>query len=349
MKAAIYYGPYNLKVEDIKLHEVGDLGAIVKIRASGICGSDLHPYKQKWERYSTGIVIGHEYAGDVVEVGSKVKDVKVGDRVFAKAMLPCFECDFCKKEDYMHCRSAKSGGVWGLHGGFAEYIWLPIAMLDKTVFRLANTMSYQDGALVEPIGVGTYVVNRAEPAHSDTVIVLGAGIIGLGAIAKFKDLGVSKLMTSDISEKRLKAARELGADILIDATKEDVIKRVMQETSGKGADIVVEAAGKPATFLQAIDMVRPDGKMAVVATYEESFDFNPSLARPGMPMTSLVRKGVRLIGCLGGDWAGGFDLIKRGKVKDKQVVSHVFPLDKIVAAFEMQMNARESIKVMIEP
>jgi threonine dehydrogenase-like Zn-dependent dehydrogenase len=222
-------------------------------------------------------------------------------------------------------------------------------MLDKTVFRLANTMSYQDGALVEPIGVGTYVVNRAEPAHSDTVIVLGAGIIGLGAIAKFKDLGVSNLMTSDISEKRLKAARELGADILIDATKEDVIKRVMQETSGKGADIVVEAAGKPATFLQAIDMVRPDGKMAVVATYEESFDFNPSLARPGTPMTSLVRKSVRLIGCLGGDWAGGFDLIKRGKVKDKQVVSHVFPLDKIVAAFEMQMNARESIKVMIEP
>jgi L-iditol 2-dehydrogenase len=295
------------------------------------------------------MAIGHEYAGDVVEVGSKVTSVKVGDRVWGTALKPCFKCERCQAEDYLQCKDLKAGGINGLHGGFAEYVWFPVVLLDRNVIKLADTMSYQDGALIEPIGVGTLAAKRTGAKAGDVAIVLGAGIVGLGAVAKLKDMGVSKLMASDISEKRLKAAKALGADILIDAAKEDVVKRVMDETSGRGADVVVEGAGKPATFLQSIDMVRPFGTIGVVATYEETFKFNPSLARPGMPMTSLVRKNIRMNGCYGLDAHGSFDLIKRGKVKDKQVVSHVFPLDKIVEAFETQMNARDSIKVMVEP
>lgn len=348
MKAAIYYGPGDMKIEEIARPKAGERGMVVKVRASGICGSDLHPYKQAWERYKTGIALGHEWAGDVVEVGPKAPDVKVGDRVWATGFQPCFECEWCKKEQYRLCPKRKAAGL-EINGGFAEYVSVPVILINQNVFKLTKSMSYQDGALVEPIAVGTGLVKKAEPQLSDVVVIQGAGIIGLGALAKFKDLGIPKAIVSDVSEKRLKVAKELGADILVNPKNEDLIKRVMKETANQGADIVVEAAGKPITFLQSIDMVRPEGKIMVVATYEESFMFNPSLARPGMPMTSLVRKAIHMIGCYRADTPSSFELLKAGKVKASQVVSHVYPLEKIKEAFEMQMNAQESIKVMIEP
>ncbi|MBA7617510.1 putative zinc-type alcohol dehydrogenase-like protein YdjJ [subsurface metagenome] len=286
----------------------------------------------------------------MVEVGAKVTDVKLGDRVWGTALLPCFKCEWCQRKEYIRCPNVKVGGIWGLHGGFAEYVWFPVILLNRNVVKLAETMSYHDGVLIEPISVGVGIVKRAEPKTDDVVVVLGAGIIGLGTVVNLKALGVSKVIVSEVSEKRLQVAKELGADILINAGKEDVVKRVMDDTSGRGADIVVEVAGKPVTFLQSIDMVRPDGKIMIAATYEESFEFNPSLARPGMPKTSLLRKAIRMFGCYGGgNFQGSFELIKAGKVKDKQVVTHVFPLDRIKEAFETQMNAKESIKVMIEP
>ena len=210
-------------------------------------------------------------------------------------------------------------------------------------------MNYHDGALIEPTSVGTAVVKKAEPRAEDVVVVLGAEMVGLGTIAKFKDTDIPKLIACDVSEKRRNAAKILGADITVDPTKDDVIELVMKETSGIGADIVVEATGKPITFLQSIDMVRNDGKIMGSAIYEESFEFNPSLARTGKPMTSLVRKGIRMIGCYDPDIPASFELIKTGKVKAGQLVTHVFPLDKIKEAFETQMDAGESVKVMIEP
>ena len=235
----------------------------------------------------------------------------------------------------------------GLHGGFAEYLWVPVVVLPQedtdivpNVIKLPETMSYQDGVLIEPINVGAGVVKYAEPKTSDVAVVLGAGTIGLGTVVNLKAKGVSRILVTDISEKRLQAARELGADLVLNPAKEDVVKRVMEETSGKGADIVVETAGKPVTFLQSIDMVRRGGKIMMAGLYEEPVEFNPNL---------LVLKAVRTIGCSDAHFAESFELMKAGKVKDKQVVTHTFPLDRINEAFETAINTKESIKVMIEP
>ncbi len=349
MKAAIYHGPRDIRLEEVDDPKPGDMGMVIRVRAAGICGSDLAPYTQAWIRYTTGNALGHEYSGDVVEVGSKVTDVEAGDRVWATAMLPCFKCEACQREDYFGCRDVKSGGVWGLHGGFAEYVWVPVVALNRNVFKLTDNMSYQDGALVEPVGVGTGTVRRAEPNSSDTAIVLGVGPVGLGVVARLKDLNLPKVVASDVAAKRLATAKELGADVVINPTEEDVVHRVMEETPGVGADIVVEAAGTPETFLGAIDMVRRDGKVMVVAVYKHSFEFDPSRTRPGMIRNNLVRNNVRMIGCAAMDAQSSFDLISGGKVRDSQVVSHVFPLDKIVEAFETQLDSKETIKVMIEP
>jgi len=343
MKAAIWHGGRDMRIEEVERPKAGDDGMVIKVRAAGICGSDLHLHRYSLDEiapYITGIALGHEYSGDVVEVGAKVTDVKVGDRVWAYGRVPCFECEWCKRKEYLQCPNLKYSGIMA-NGGFAEYVWHPFIGLNEIVIKLPDTMSYQDGALIEPISVGAGAAKDAEPKTGDVVVVLGAGSVGLGAVAKAKALGVSKVIASEVSAKRLKAAKELGADVVINPAEEDAVKRVMKETSGKGADIVIEAAGKPVTFIQSIEMARAFGKVMLVALYEQSFEFNPSPA---------IWKRVRMQPApWPQDFSGAFELIKAGKVKDKQVVSHTFPLDKINEAFEAQRNAKESIKVMIEP
>jgi len=349
MKAAIYHGPGDLRVEEIDDPKPGNVGMVVRVRAAGICGTDVHAYRSDRIQYATGKVLGHEFSGEVAEIGPEVTDIKVGDRVWAISMLPCFQCEACQRGEYFRCRHSKGGGISGHDGAFSEYTWVPVAALNRNVIKLDDHLSYQDSALVEPVGVGTGAARRADPRSTDTVVVLGSGLVGLGAVATLKDMGVARIIASDISERRLTAAEGLGADVLINAGEERAVERVMEETSGRGADIVMEAAGIPATFLQSIDMVRRDGKVMVVATYDEPFEFDPSLARPGMRMSSLVRKAVRMFGCYGGDSFGAYDLIKRGRLTADQVVTHTYPLDKIETAFRTQMDVKKSIKVMIEP
>lgn len=348
MKAGILHGPGDIRVEEVDRPELGDDGIVIKVRAAGICGSDLHPYRVASQAPSHDRKAhGHEVAGDVVETGPNVRDVKVGDRVWAWPFLPCFKCAFCEQKNYWACTNRKGMAGNGMHGGFAEYVGVPAVVVPQedtrivpNVIKLPDSMSYQEGVLVEPISVGSGVAKYAEPKAEDIVFILGAGIIGLGTVINFRASGVSKIIISDVSEKRLAAARELGADIVINAAKEDVAKRVMGETSGAGADIVVEVAGQPATFRQSIELSRRHGKVMLVGIYEEMVSFSPNV---------LVLKALKTIGCIDAHFAEGFEIMSAGWVKDSQVVSHTFPLDRIRDAFEAALNTQESIKVMIEP
>ncbi|MCP4224713.1 MAG: zinc-binding dehydrogenase [Actinomycetia bacterium] len=169
---------------------------------------------------------------------------------------------------------------------------------------------------------------------------MGAGLIGLGVVMNLKAAGVTKIISCDISDKRLKAAGELGAHVLINGDTEDVLAQVMKETGGRGADMVLEVAGVPKTFHQAIACVRRGGRISVVAYFEEPVDFRPH---------HLINKGVRIQPGGGGNFLDSFDLVKSGAVKEEQVVSHVFPLDKISEAHETAIDTKGSIKVMIAP
>jgi len=246
------------------------------------------------------------------------------------------------------CARRKSAGV-EIDGGFAEYIKVPFVALNQNIFILTPEMSYWDGALMEPLSVGTGVVKKLNPRPSDIAVIQGAGIIGLGVLAQMKAIGVTKVIVSDISEKRLIAAGNLGADILVNPKKDNVVDRVMKETSNKGANLIIEAAGKAETFHQSIEMVCREGKTMVVAYYDEPFMFNPSRSPSGSEWNSLVSKAIQILGGPIPDMAGSFEFIKSGKIKAEQVVSQIYPLEKISEAFQMQMNPYESIKVMLEP
>jgi len=348
MKAAVYNGLRDYRIEEVDDPVAGEDGVVVKVGAAGVCGGDLHAYKDMhMERPPGRLVYGHENAGEVVEVGKNVEGVAVGDRVFAEAFGFCFQCDACKQKNYFACSSGlRIAGLSSLNGGFAEYLWVPVVFknpqtgLPTNILKLPDTMSFNEAALVEPINIGSGVVTGLAPDPDATVLVMGAGMIGLGTVMFLKSAGVSKIISCDISDMRLKAAGALGAHILLNAEREDVLARVMKESSGAGADIVIEAAGVPETFHQAIASVRRGGRISVVAYFEKPVDFRPHL---------LINKGVTVRPGGGGNFFDAFDLVKSQAVKEDQVVSHTFPLEKINEAHETAIDTKNSIKVMIDP
>ena len=339
MKAALFYGPHDFRVEDVDKPVAGDFGVVVRVRACGICGSDLHFYERGGVRVKPGTIMGHEFSGDVTEVGKFVKDIKVGDRVAAASLIVCQECYWCKSGHFSRCQNLQMGG-FDFHGAYAEYAPVPLAVLDQTVFKIPDNLSYEAGAIMEPLGVGAYSAIRAEATPGDIVVIFGAGMIGLSTLAAFRAMGVGKIIVSEMSPKRLQTAKAIGADIIIDAGAENVPLRISQETNGRGADIAVECTGLRKPFLQAMGVLRIDGKLMQVGVFDKAFEFNP---------VTITGKNLRVIGCLGGDYAAALKLLTSGKIDASNFITHEFPLEKITEAFNKQLDSNESIKVLIKP
>jgi len=354
MKAATYHGAGDIRVENVSDPELEVDGILIKVKACGICGSDLHPYKigglVEAGLIQPGLIMGHEFSGDVVAVGANVTDIREGCRVTAASILPCRECESCRKGEPSRCLNMMVLG-FQMPGAFAEYVSIPLAILNQTVFLLPEEISYEEGATIEPLSVGANTARRAEPRREDIVVVLGAGMIGLCVLQSFKEMNVAKVIVSEVSNKRLEVARATGADITINAAEEDPVLRIREITSGIGADIVAECAGAPTTFQQAIEMVRgsmqqafeiehPDGKIMLVGVYEEPVQWMPIM---------VINNSVRMIGCFSGGFAPAIDLLKTGKVSTMPLITHEFSLDQAKEAFETQLRTDESIKVLIKP
>ena len=339
MKAAVYYGPHDLRIEDVAEPECGNNGIVVRVKACGICGSDLHFYQRGGAKVKPGTIMGHEFSGDVVEVGEAVSGIKAGDRVAGTSLMLCGKCHWCLSGQYALCQDIGMGG-FDFPGAYAQYAPVPLAVLGQTVFTLPPGLSYEAGALMEPLGIGIFAAKRAEPVRGDTVVVFGAGMIGLSAVAAFRSAGVARLIVSEIAPKRCRAALSIGADTVIDPGTEDFMLRLLHETAGKGADIAVECTGLRKPFLQAMKILRIDGKLMQVGVFDTAFEFNP---------VTITTKNLRVIGCLGGDYAASMQLLGTGEIDTNHFISHVFPLSGIREAFETQADTGVSIKVMVKP
>jgi threonine dehydrogenase-like Zn-dependent dehydrogenase len=385
MKAGVYYGAKDIRPEEIVMPQITDDDVLVKVKSAGICGSDLHAYREgKFSR--PGWVMGHELAGEVVEVGKNVKGIKKGARVIpmgggGHGPKSCGTCFWCLRGMPQYCEQMKGGrkpcgkckncleGKWwlcdemvrymgvgyGKYGGYAEYIPVWNARLNENIFPLPDNMSYDDGASVEPLrGVYPWIA-LAKPQPYDTAVVLGLGTIGLMTLQVLKQM-VSKVIVSEVSQKRLQIARELGADVVIDATKEDPIQKVMEITgtgrsgSGKGggrADFVMECSGSGICLQQSLDMTRAGGRIVLVGLFEKQVTIDPN---------KIIFKDLKLISSQGPETRSTPDIIIRGindissgKLKVKPLISHEFSVDKIKEAFDMQCNSAESVKVMVKP
>ncbi len=334
MKAAVFHGPRDIRIENVPDPKLEPESILVKVKACGVCGTDLHIYKLEKR---PGIIFGHEFSGDVVKVGAKVKDIKEGERVTGFAFRPCGQCHWCKQGQFNRCSSMAVMGDT-LPGALAEYVLIPFATPGRTVFRLPDTFSYEDGALVEPLAIAVRAVRRAQRQNENTIVVLGAGFIGLGIIQLLKSMGVAKVIASGRRARRLAMAKESGADLVIDAAKTDPLAAVREATNSLWADIAFDCAGSPATFQQAIDMVQNGGKVILVGEYEQPVTWNPTI---------VVNKSLSLIGTWAGHFPGAIEFLQIGQAKVRPLITHRFPLDHAKEAFETQLNAPEAIKVLV--
>jgi threonine dehydrogenase-like Zn-dependent dehydrogenase len=348
MKAAVYVEPGLMEIREVPVPEVGPMDALLKVRACGICGSDLHSYKLGFY-VEPGQIMGHEFVGDVVEVGSAVNGVEPGTRAMGFTIGICGTCYWCQSGSLGNCPQAfKNSTGYGKPGAFAEYVKIENALPGLTFHPIPDKMSDEEAATLEPVSVAAFTVEMTGAKEGDKVAVLGAGLIGNATMQAFKSVPVEKVVVSELSPLRIRMARELGADAVVDAANEDVLERMKEELGvgpyhfGEGAmaDIVVDAAGGRDTFAQALEIVRSAGTVALVGLPEGDQVVNT---------TKIVHKSPRIIGCLGAIYPKAIELISEGKVRTQPLITHTFGLDDINEAFSIQMDASQSIKVLIKP
>jgi threonine dehydrogenase-like Zn-dependent dehydrogenase len=255
MKGLVFYGNEILKWEDVPDVTPKDNEVKIKIKAAGICGSDVHGYQGITGRRIPPMIMGHEFSGIVVEVGKNVKNIKVNDRVAPFPVDYCGECEYCRRGDVQLCPTRRQFGVLKVDGAFAEYLCVP----EKVCFKLADSVSYSAGSTIEPLAVATRAVKHAGNLEGKNVLVVGTGPIGLMVIACVKAQNAAKIFVSDLSDNRLQVAKQIGADLVINPTKEDLKEKILTNTGNLGVDVSFEAVGVSATCKQAMLGLRIGG------------------------------------------------------------------------------------------
>jgi len=348
MKAAMIYGKKDVRIQDVEVPEVTEGKVKVKIEWAGICGSDLHIYHHgailsDKEHPISGrkppVVLGHEFAGTVVDIGEGVTNVAIGDHVAVEPILYCGSCEMCKTGKYNLCEVSNTGSL-GVHddGGFAEYIVTDSYHMHK----LPQNVSLEEGALIEPTAVAHHAVRKSGLKAGQRVAVFGAGPIGLLVLLCAQAAGASETIVIDISQERLDKAKELGATYLIHPEKEDVQNRMM-EITGKGVDVVYEAAGAQPTFESAIKSLKRAGTMTVVAIFGQEITFDTNI---------LFEKEASI------QWSAAYPnkfpevirLISNGKLDVKQVITKRISLNNLVKdGLELLVKDKSQAKIIVSP
>ncbi|MDA8220000.1 MAG: NAD(P)-dependent alcohol dehydrogenase [Dehalococcoidales bacterium] len=334
MKAAVLHKAHDLRIQEVPKPTIGPAEVLVKIKAVGICGSDMHLFHEG----SIGntvlaqpLVLGHEAAGEVVEVGQEVSSFSVGDRVALEPGVPCRQCAYCKRGEYHLCPSVQFHGVPSADGFFAEYVAMP----SDFVFRLPDSLDFVQGAMLEPFAVGLQAATEGAIKPGESVAILGSGPIGLSTLQAVTVRGATNTMVVDVVDKRLKMAAELGAQHTINATKVDVVAEIARLTDGLGADVVFETAGAVPTTQQSVQAVRRGGTVVMVGV--------ASQANIALDVVRIVRSRLNVKGCFRyvNQYPTAIALAKAGKVDLTSAVTHTFSLDELPEALDFCIKNKD--------
>jgi L-iditol 2-dehydrogenase len=256
MNAAMLYGVKDLRIQEAEIPRVGDGEVLVKVKAATTCGTDLKIYQRGYVEKIIKLptIFGHEWAGEVVDVGTKLEWPQKGMRVRAGNSAPCLHCTMCQKGKYNLCENM----IW-LWGAYAEYIKVPARMVLVNMQEIPAHVSYEEASLAEPLACVLHGVEEAGVKLGDNVAIIGAGPIGLLHLLTVKKMGVEKAIMIDLVDERLDFAKKVGADETINSGRENAMERVREYTSGYGADVAIEAIGVPATWEQALKLARKGG------------------------------------------------------------------------------------------
>ena len=351
MKAARFYGPGDIRIDDVPEPQVRPGTVKVQVESAGICGTDLHEYVEgpifaptkeaphPLTGESIPITLGHEFAGIVAEIGDGVADVQIGDRVVVEPYIICGRCDACSTGRYNVCATLGFVGLSGGGGGFSQFV-----VAERRWIHPLGELGTDVGALIEPLAVGYHAVrlSQARPQHS--ALVFGAGPIGLVTTAVLKAIGVEQVLVVEPAAVRKAKAEVAGADHVLDPRETDIVEAVQEFTGGRGADVSFECAGIDQVLKTAIQSTRAGGTCVNIAIWGHE---------ASVAMNDLVFREVNLIGSLAyaDDHPATIDLVASGKVDPFQFITGRIALDDIVAqGFEALINNKEeNVKILVSP
>jgi threonine dehydrogenase-like Zn-dependent dehydrogenase len=342
MKAGVKVGEGagHFEVKDIAVPAVRDDDVLIDIKASGVCGADVLLYEWTYRgRFpvQTPIVLGHECSGVVMETGKNVKGFTVGDRVTAESIIGCGSCYYCQRGMTNLCPQWDHVGIT-FDGTFAEYVRIP----SRVVHRLPETVSFEEGALVEPLSIAVHTFDRIKLFLGDTVAIIGPGVIGLLLTQSARSYGAANIIVLGLEKDRhrLERAKALGADYTILSDKGDPVKEVMELTGGIGADVVMEAGGSPDAFGLAFKLVRGGGQIAALG-YSNHGELEPIiLARQEISIFGLVAFTSK-------HFEGAIKWLESEKVSTSAIISHHLDLDEAEKGIRL-MRDKEATKVMLK-
>jgi L-iditol 2-dehydrogenase len=283
MKALVYYGPEDLRQEDIADLKPLPGEVLLRVKACGICGSDVHGYLGITGRRTPPMVMGHEFSGQVAEVGEGVANIKVGDRAAVYPVVFCGDCEPCRQGNVHLCLNKKALGVLDCNGAMAEYVSVPA----KLLFKLDDHITYEAGSMMEPLAVACRGVNHAGDLAGKNVLVVGAGTIGLLVAALVKMRNPASIFVSDLSDSRLGIAREMGATYGINPLRDNLTEIIARETGAPGVDVAFEAVGATPTVQQAMASLRAGGTAVWIGNSAKMININ---------MQEIVTRELRVCG-----------------------------------------------------
>jgi len=336
---AVYYNNRDVRIEEMPIPDIGDDEALLKVMASGICGSDV----TEWYRVPKAPkVLGHEATGSIAKTGSKVEKLKVGDRVFASHHVPCGICRYCVRGHHTACETLHQSNYYP--GGFAEFIRIPKMNVEQGIYRLPSDMSFEEGTLIEPLACVIRGQRIAAIDKKDTLLIIGSGVSGLlhTQMARLKE--VERIIVADVNPYRLSVAEKFGADLVIDA-RENIPKRLKEVNEGRLADQVVVCTGATQAALTALECVDKGGTILFFAVPDPS-------ARIPVPVTTFWRNEITLktsYGAAPNDLTESLALLTAKKLNVKDMITHRLSLNEAAEGFKLMSQAGESLKVIIEP
>jgi L-iditol 2-dehydrogenase len=344
LKALLLTAPSQLAFTDFPDPTPAGDEVLIRIRACGICGSDIHGWDGSTGRRRPPLIMGHEAAGEIAAVGSRVERWRVGDRVTFDSTISCGQCADCRAGRVNLCENRRVVGVapaeYRQHGAFAELVAVPARIL----YALPDALSFTHAAMIEPVSIAVHAVQRIRIAPTDTVVVVGAGMIGLFVIQVLRWAGAQRIIAVDLAENRLALARELGATHTLKSDACDVSAEVLRLTESRGADAAFEVVGVSATLNLALATLRRGGSAVLVGNLAPKTDF---------PLQAVVTRELTLYGSCSsaGEYPLCLDLISRGVVRVDPMISAVAPLRDGADWFQ-RLSGKEgsnTMKVILQP
>jgi L-iditol 2-dehydrogenase len=343
MQALVLEDLRKLQMRDVPKPELGTHDVLIRVKACGICGSDVHGYDGSTGRRIPPLIMGHEAAGVVANIGSEVRQIQVGDRVTFDSTVSCGSCRFCRMGDVNLCDHRQVLGVscgdYKRNGAFAEYVSVP----EHIVYSLPDSFPYEKAALIEAVSIGVHAAKITRIQPGSTAVIVGAGMIGLLAMQAFRVFGCSKVYAVDLEESRLELAQQLGADATFLGADPELIAKLKALTDGQGPDIAVEVVGAEKTVQMAIEAVRRGGIVTLIGNLAPKVE---------IPLQIVVTRQLSLLGSCAsaGEYRECIELMQSGKINVDPLISALAPLNEGPQWFN-RLYGREPglMKVILQP